>query len=246
MKSLLSALGAVILITAASMQGATHLQSGPRHTSLLELFTSEGCSSCPPAEARFSALKGDAGLWRSFVPVAFHVDYWDRLGWRDRYSLASFTARQNSYAQLWHSESVYTPAFVLDGKELKNWAANLRQPNENSGILSATSDDGRKWTITFAPSSGTKGQWDAHVAWLGADISSPVGAGENEGRKLEHDFVVLGIEQASIPDGAKQTNISLTNKGLTQTAPRYAVAIWVTRHDELTPVQATGGWIALR
>jgi hypothetical protein len=244
MKSLLF-LGAAIFLT-ASMQGAVRFQSGPRHTGLLELFTSEGCSSCPPAEARFSAFKNDPELWRSFVPIAFHVDYWDRLGWRDRYALASFTARQNSYAQLWQSESVYTPAFVLDGRELKTWPENFRRPNEQSGVLTATTDDGRSWTITFAPSPGMQGPWDAHVAWLGADISSQVGGGENGGRRLEHDFVVLAIEQASISEGVKQAKVSLTNKGLIQGAPRHAVAIWVTHHDALPAVQATGGWISLR
>ena len=62
--------------------------STARQTSLLELYTSEGCSSCPPAEAWLSGLKDNPGLWRDFVPVAFHVDYWNYLGWRDKWSRA--------------------------------------------------------------------------------------------------------------------------------------------------------------
>src|SRR5713226_2490390 len=68
-------------------------ESGPQKIHLLELFTSEGCSSCPPAEAWLSKLKSDPRLWKDFVPLAFHVDYWDRLGWRDRFSSRAWTER---------------------------------------------------------------------------------------------------------------------------------------------------------
>src|SRR5687768_10063986 len=73
-------------------------QSGPNRTALLELYTSEGCSSCPPAEAWLSRVKSDARLWKEFVPVAFHVDYWDYLGWRDPFGMANYSERQRAYA----------------------------------------------------------------------------------------------------------------------------------------------------
>src|SRR5882724_13240893 len=92
-------------------------QSSGRQTAVLELFTSEGCSSCPPAEAWLSKLKGAPGLWHDFVPVAFHVDYWDHLGWKDPFASKEWTARQYHYSAIWKSSSVYTPAFVLDGRE---------------------------------------------------------------------------------------------------------------------------------
>ncbi|MDQ3115241.1 MAG: DUF1223 domain-containing protein [Verrucomicrobiota bacterium] len=75
-------------------------------THLLELFTSEGCSSCPPAEAWLSKLKDDPGLWRDFVPLAFHVDYWDRLGWRDPFASKVWTSRQYEYSARWKSSNV--------------------------------------------------------------------------------------------------------------------------------------------
>ena len=83
--------------------------SGPAQTALIELFSSEGCSSCPPAERWLGSLRTEPGLWRGFVPVAFHVDYWNRLGWPDRFSTREFTAREYDYAAAWHSDSVYTP-----------------------------------------------------------------------------------------------------------------------------------------
>src|SRR5215216_163125 len=85
--------------------------SGENQVHLLELFSSEGCSSCPPAEQWLADLRQAPGLWRDFVPVSFHVNYWDRLGWKDRFANKEFTARQYAYSSLWRSVSVYTPEF---------------------------------------------------------------------------------------------------------------------------------------
>ena len=96
-----------------STSPATAFQSGHTQSSLIELFTSEGCSSCPPAEKWLSALKSNQDLWKKTVPVAFHVDYWDRLGWRDRFAKPEFTSRQQRYAAAWGGDSVYTPGLWL-------------------------------------------------------------------------------------------------------------------------------------
>ncbi|MBA3608983.1 MAG: DUF1223 domain-containing protein [Chthoniobacterales bacterium] len=117
---MIGALGLTAPLPAADVA----LESGPMRTHLLELFTSEGCSSCPPAEAWLSKLKDDPGLWRDFVPLAFHVDYWDRLGWRDPFASKIWTARQYEYSARWKSSNVYTPGFVLDGREWRNNAPN--------------------------------------------------------------------------------------------------------------------------
>ena len=97
-------------------------QSSESQVSLVELFTSEGCSSCPPAEKWLSDLKAAPGLWKHFVPVAFHVDYWDYLGWRDPWASKAFSDRQRAYAQLWRGDSIYTPGFVLNGQEWRSWS----------------------------------------------------------------------------------------------------------------------------
>lgn len=110
-------------------------QSSERQTSLLELYTSEGCSSCPPAEKWLSGMKSESGLWTDFVPVAFHVDYWNSLGWRDRWSSEKFSDRQRVYAQAWGSENIYTPELVLNGKEWSNWFdwKGARQDGQSAG-----------------------------------------------------------------------------------------------------------------
>lgn len=81
-------------------------KSSQRQTALLELYTSEACGSCPPAELWLSRLKNVNGLWSEFVPVAFHVDYWSNLGWRDKFSKREFTLRQQNYAQIWSAQDI--------------------------------------------------------------------------------------------------------------------------------------------
>src|ERR1700737_4679799 len=110
-----------IAVTLVSAHAETVFRTGPEKVSLLELYTSEGCSSCPPAESWLGQLTTDGRLWKEIVPVAFHVDYWDNLGWKDRFAKPEYTSRQRSYSAVWGILSVYTPGFVLNGQEWKGW-----------------------------------------------------------------------------------------------------------------------------
>lgn len=247
MRLFLVILGFSLGMTQLTARAEEHFESGPARTALLELYTSEGCSSCPPAEAQLSRLKSDPGLWKQIVPVAYHVDYWDRLGWRDRFASPAWTARQNRYASLWQSESVYTPAFVLDGREMRGGFSGISAPNDKGGRLRASTTDGHTWAIEYSPTAGTPvGEWEAHVALLGAGISSKIGGGENGGRNLAHDFVVLSQEDAPLRTSGDHASASLTIKAPAENVPRQGLAVWVTRRGELAPVQATGGWLAAR
>ena len=172
-------------------------RSGPQPVWLLELFTSEGCSSCPPAEKWLGALREDPRLWHEFVPVAWHVDYWDRLGWRDRLASKTSTARQYSYAETWSAGSVYTPCFVRGGAE---WhpgdPAEAGAKREAAGVLTLTWRGGPegRCEVSFAPAASLRARaWDVNVALLGGGIVSDVRAGENRGRELRHEFVALRL-----------------------------------------------------
>src|SRR5205814_757208 len=103
---LLTASSTLLADQPGSTPPATTFESSDAQSSLIELFTSEGCSSCPPAEKWLSALKSSSDLWKKAVPVAFHVDYWDHLGWRDRFAKPEFTSRQQRYAAAWGGDSV--------------------------------------------------------------------------------------------------------------------------------------------
>ncbi len=215
--------------------------SGTERTDLIELYTSEGCSSCPPAEAWLGERRNDPGLWREFVPVAFHVNYWDRLGWRDRFAQPSFTDRQRAYAAVWKSQTVYTPGFVRAGRE---WRPGAATPGEDgpAGRLAATIDDG-KIAVTYQPAR--PGRYRVWVALLGNGLQSEVRRGENAGRTLHHEFLALGlVDTALTATGAGGDQSVTLDLSLTAERPaRRAVAVWVTPADGLTPLQATGGWL---
>jgi hypothetical protein len=224
-------------------------ESGEKQTKLIELFTSEGCSSCPAAEAWLSKLKSDSGLWKDFVPVAFHVNYWDHLGWRDRFASPASTKRQRDYAVRSGIDSVYTPEFVVNGSEWRGWSSHpnvATVPPENAGKLSVETLENNILTIMFHPSGAHSFEWDAHIALLGCGISSRIGAGENSGRQLQHDFVVL--EQKSQPmtttGEATRADITIDLSGK-EVVPQKAIAVWITRHNQLQTLQATGGWLSL-
>ena len=222
-------------------------QSSAKQTALIELYTSEGCSSCPLAEAWLSQLRADPGLWMSFVPIAFHVDYWDKLGWRDRFAAAKFTARQRAYAVEWGGDSLYTPAFAVNGREWRGWSGERRfstANKENVGVLTAETRDAHRFTITFEPEGKSGSQWQVHLALLGGEISSKIGAGENSGRNLRHDFVVLEERSAPMKSKEKVATAEIVLESATPAdVPQKAIAIWVARPDQLVPVQAIGGWL---
>ena len=99
MDDFLLAILATVALTAPPATGVpTVFESGAERVNLVELYTSEGCSSCPPADRWLSGLRRNRGLWQQVVPLAFHVDYWDNLGWRDQFADASWSERQRQYA----------------------------------------------------------------------------------------------------------------------------------------------------
>jgi len=228
---------AVVGLSAAEPQ---QFASGPARASLIELYSSEGCSSCPPAERWLGALRDDPGLWKNFVPIAFHVDYWNRLGWPDRFSTREFTQRQYAYAAAWGTGSVYTPCFVRDGVE---WRERSRP--EVSAVLMGilrTDYDGAVVRAEFAPSASGAASaiavYEVHAAILGAGIVSKVTAGENSGETLRHEFIALAWAH-----GPLGSALALPVPRVAGVA-RHALAVWVTRRGELAPLQATGGWLA--
>src|SRR5499427_2173097 len=147
-------------------------ESGETQSSLIELFTSEGCSSCPPAEKWLSALKSSQELWKQTVPVAFHVDYWDHLGWRDRFAKPEFTSRQQRYATAWGGDSVYTPSFVVNGKEWRGWFGGDAIPitSPKVGVLRVSVGDDRKISATFVTEMLPSRPLALYVATLGSDL----------------------------------------------------------------------------
>lgn len=242
-------LATVVLLSSARGAGETVFRSESGRTQLLELYTSEGCSSCPLAEAWLSTLRADKRLWREVVPVAFHVDYWDKFGWKDRFASRGYTDRQRAYAALWNAGTIYTPGFVLNGREWSDWRggaasfAPAKGDAASGGILTATLHDSRKVVVTYRPASpaDTGSGRQIFVSLLACGIKSSVRAGENSGRELTHDFVALSCDKQPLSGNGQETIFHLPEPP--KDAGRLALAVWVSLPDGLGAAQAAGGWL---
>ncbi len=232
----------LIFVISFSVNSALEFSSGNKQNTLLELFTSEGCSSCPPADKWLSLLKNNNRLFKEIIPLAFHVDYWDSLGWEDKYASKKNSMRQYQYKYLDRISSVYTPGVVENGKESRKWYYGIQNKNTNiTGKLSARIDN-NKLNVNFANIKKDKGII-LNVAILGVDIVSEVEAGENADTTLEHDFIVLTHRQYSGNDNKTKQRWDLALPKAKISAPKYAIAIWISTVYDLKPIQATGAWL---
>ncbi len=223
------------------------LQNSRPASSLIELYSSEGCSSCPPAEAWLNDLKNVPGLWKDIFPVAFHVDYWDGLGWPDRFARAEYTQRQRDYAAQLGQDSVYTPEFIVNGLEWRRSSRSLPSAGaEKTGTLSLTvNEQEKKISALYRPGpSAPKQDLVLHVALLGFHVVTDVRGGENSGRSLEHDFVVLNFTSMPLTSatGKEFEGAPVEIKSSTDDPPR-AVVGWISGTDG-SILQIAGGWLS--
>ena len=228
-----------LMLPTVGANNKIYLQSDEQQATLIELYTSEGCSSCPPADRWLSQLKNDPKLWQDKVPIAFHVDYWDYIGWKDSFALHGSALRQNQYKLENKIGFVYTPGLIINGQEWQGWFDNRPIPEHkrpNVGILKAEIE-GDTINIIYL---GAKQSLEFHIAILGFDIQSHINAGENEGRTLNHDFVALSHDTVNATNN--QVLMSLGRSGRFN-AGRRGIAIWINTLESLTPIQSIGGWL---
>jgi hypothetical protein len=165
------------------------IASGVTITPVIELYTSEGCSSCPPADKWASSLKGS-----NTVVQAFHVGYWDYIGWVDRFAAPAYTQRQRDVAAKNNLRSIYTPQAVLDGKDWPRWGSRpeSKDPAQANIVLKQLGTDQFEASVT--PITGAN--WSAYWTVTEHGHNSKVLSGENKGEFLKHDFVVRQLVQA--------------------------------------------------
>jgi hypothetical protein len=230
--------------SAEPTRASARFSSSAKQAALLELFTSEGCSSCPPADRWLSTLKTDSRLWRNVVPVAFHVDYWDYIGWRDRFASGKFSDRQRRYAHEGGVGTVYTPGVMQNGREWRGWYRNqpLDSGAPDAGILTLEVAASRV-AVAYRSVGEANAAMTVNVALLGMGIESDVSAGENNGRTLQHDFVVLGLESAALAVHGQRYSAELALPLASEPAPRYAIAAWVSAAGRQAPIQSVGGFL---
>jgi hypothetical protein len=188
---------AAALVTDAT--AGCEAQSGGSTVALLELYTSEGCDSCPPADRWLADLPGKGFGLNRVVPLAFHVDYWNYLGWVDPYAQSLFTQRQRDFARRTNAPTVYTPEFVLNGREYRRWSKNnfadelahLGRAAPRADIVLKLNRAGSTLDVTGeATLRDTNAAAAMYLALYENDLQTRVLAGENRGRELSHQFVV--------------------------------------------------------
>lgn len=215
------------LIGALALAEGCSVQSPPHTAALIELYTSQGCSSCPPADRWLSALPRDFAADR-LVPLALHVGYWDYIGWKDPFARREFNARQRRLADLNRNRTVYTPGVFVQGAEMPGWsdrqsfAAAVRainqQPARATITLDASVRDGAVAWQVRAASKEPGAEPRLTVALVQGGLVTAVKAGENRGTVLANDFVVrdwagglpLAQQQAfALPAGVAPQALSL-------------------------------------
>ena len=193
--------------------------SGPRTTALVELYTSEGCNSCPPADRWLSTLKPG-----KLVPLSLHVDYWDYIGWKDPYAKREFSQRQRKLSTLQRMALVYTPQVLLQGRDYRQWGTPAFD-REVERINARPAAASIRLGIRELKKDGMTVEAEAQVldpahakdavlfiAAYENRLSTTVTAGENRGETLRHDYVVL--EWVEAPGLAVRRELPLLPKAI--------------------------------
>lgn len=226
-----------------SVQADTvRFESGTKQKVMIELFTSQGCSSCPPAEEYLNSFSTHPDLWKKYIPVALHVDYWDYLGWKDKFSKPQHSSRQREYARINRTRTVFTPAFFVNGINWRPgfWKKPPAPAQREVGNLKVKVS-GNKVTASFKEHGKTAEKLELTIVVAGMDLRTKIERGENSGRYSKHSFVLLGqrklAKQKSGDWSGQLPDLKNFNAG------RYALIAWVSQAGLPAPIQATGGYL---
>jgi hypothetical protein len=202
---------------------ACTVRSGDDTAALVELYTSEGCSSCPPADEQLRRIRQAVEPAADVVPLALHVDYWDSIGWKDPYAKSAFSERQSWLVRLRNSSTVYTPHFFISGMALGDWhsglRANVRQLNAKPAaadiqIAAKLASPNTLAIDADAISRSSSRQVALYLAVAESGLTSKVTRGENSGATLAHDHVVREwIGPIALEDGTAHAQRSVVLPG---------------------------------
>ena len=219
------------------------VSSGERQTAVVELYTSEGCSSCPRADRWLSQLVTTPRDDLDLLALAFHVDYWDYLGWKDRFSSADYTRRQRMLGANNQQRTIYTPEFFVNGMEARgasNVLEKIQQANQQTAPLDlqlTVSRDNTELVVELhSPAErGTIGQIHHRYLVYENNLSTDVKRGENSGKVLHHQQVVRYMSPAQSLQVDNQHRIVIDPAWQ---AENIGVAVLVTSPGELHYLQA--------
>jgi hypothetical protein len=231
MQKPLIALAAGLAAAAFADNGCT-VRTGAERNTVVELYTSEGCSSCPPADRWLGTLKAGGNV----VALAFHVDYWDRLGWVDRFASPRHTERQYRRQQASGARFVYTPQVLVDGLDWRGWPAPPPRAPRPAAVQLLLQQRGAEIIAQVTPREGgaLPARLSAYWAIVEDGQVSQVKAGENSGATLRHDHVVRHYEPVAAWPAAQAQRLSLA----ATPAAAQRVALVVTDAATGLPLQA--------
>lgn len=210
---------AILLLTTRGAGADGKSPATNRGVAVVELFTSEGCSSCPPADALLSKIITETAKdGRLVFAIAHHVDYWDRLGWRDKFSSAAASARQEAYARSLKLDGIYTPQMIVNGRAEFVGSDAPRARREIDAALATPTTAAVEltvrvtnettvavdYTVTGAPPGAT-----LQLFLVERGLTTKVARGENAGRDLPHDNVARGSASVDLTDAAGSATITL-------------------------------------
>lgn len=181
----------------ANANHSCKVESGTGTTALIELYTSEGCSSCPPAEKYLNQLDTHKTIDGDYVPVALHVDYWDYIGWKDKLAQPKFAQRQKWLVRLNKKRTSYTPHFFVSGAEFLNWRRSIHNAVKTVNKYTAEADislssspiTNNKLQVTVTAKSLNHPSAALYLAITESGLKTKVKRGENRGVTLHHDHV---------------------------------------------------------
>ena len=213
---------ALALLSPTFSWAACDVASGPKTTALVELYTSEGCSSCPPADKQLSQFPSREYGFGQVVPISLHVDYWDYIGWKEPFAQPKFSERQSWLVRTNGHKTVFTPHFFVSGTEVRDWRGDLggelkrvlAEPTATKIRLQAESSGlGTLSVAASATAPRSPEQLALFVALTEDKISSSVSAGENRGVTLSHDHVVREwIGPIALSAGQAETKQTVTTR----------------------------------
>lgn len=211
---------------------------------LIELYTSQSCSSCPPAEQWLSRMTDSSQLWKDFIPLSYHVSYWNYLSWRDPFSKQAFSQRQRDYHRVIQG-GVYTPQVVFDGADDRRWHRKsplkpvAKKTKTSLGLEAQLNIKKAKAQLKVLKIPKGK-KVTCFAAYLENGHQADVKAGENEGRRFKQDFVVRHLYEATPTQETCHFNLT---KVKTNSKIQQAYAFWVIDQKTYEVLQATGGLI---
>ncbi|MBM7071214.1 DUF1223 domain-containing protein [Shewanella sp. 202IG2-18] len=220
-------------------------QSNDKAPIMIELFSSQGCSSCPPAEEWISTFMKNNKLWDTYFPVSFHVSYWNYLGWKDPFSDRRYSKRQYDHLNLLNIRQVYTPQFVVNSHEWRGWFNrdydSLKQIKTTHAPKLTLHIENGNIDAFLNEKFVNPSNYQFHLALVGSGFETQVTRGENRSKKLKQDFTVLSFQTLTSNDKSHFIGSVEPMPELSKEAKQLAWVGWIEHEGKV--IQAVGDWL---